>query len=441
MPQRPEFLERGRPVRLQSFLSRSGLSSRRGAEEMIEQGRVAVNGRTVTVMGTTVRPGVDRVELDGEEVRVAPVTWIALHKPRGYVTTRTDPFDRPTVYDLLPEKYHGLFHVGRLDRDSEGILLLTNDGETANRLLHPSHGATKEYEVVITGKPADATLRRLVEGVELEDGVARAESAKLLGPAGSGLSRLRLVLREGRKREVRRMLEAVGHPVTSLVRRRFGPVTLAELPKGRYRVVAAEELAGAGEPRSRRGRSAAAPDAEARPAARKTKPASAGARPAARKTKPAGAEARPAARKTKPAAAGAGPAAPGAKPRGRKSGAGGEPRPAAGGGRTPAGAPSPAGRSGQDRERPPAPGGRRPAGRPTGGEGPAGEHPGGRKPGAPARGSKPGPAARRPDRHGDDGGGDSRGRRSPGGRSGGSGGPRTRGGSGRPGRKRPGGDA
>ena len=251
MARQPGFLKRGEPVRLQAFLARSGISSRRGAEEMITHGRIAVNGKTVTAMGMTVVPGVDRVAVDGEEVKVAPTTWLALHKPTGYVTTRSDPFDRRTVYDLLPEKYHGLFHVGRLDRDSEGLLLLTNDGELANRFLHPSFGITKEYDVVAKGKPTDAALRKLVEGVELEDGMAQAESAKLLGPAGNGLSRLKLVLREGKKREVRRMLAALGHEVTRLVRRRFGPIELGELPKGKYRVVQPDELSHVRTPPSR----------------------------------------------------------------------------------------------------------------------------------------------------------------------------------------------
>ena len=246
---RPGFLKRGERIRLQSFLARSGVSSRRAAEEMITHGRIAVNGKTVTAMGVQVVPGVDRVDVDGEEVKVAPTTWLALHKPTGYVTTRTDPFGRDTVYDLLPEKYHGLFHVGRLDRDSEGLLLLTNDGELANRFLHPSFGITKEYDVIVTGKPSDAVLRQLVEGVELEDGVAKAESAKLVGPAGNGQSRVKMVLREGKKREVRRMLEAVGHEVTRLVRRRFGPIDLAELPQGKWRIVAPEELSHVREPR------------------------------------------------------------------------------------------------------------------------------------------------------------------------------------------------
>jgi 23S rRNA pseudouridine2605 synthase len=246
---RPGFLKRGERIRLQSFLARSGVSSRRAAEEMITHGRIAVNGKTVTAMGVQVVPGVDRVDVDGEEVKVAPTTWLALHKPTGYVTTRTDPFGRDTVYDLLPEKYHGLFHVGRLDRDSEGLLLLTNDGDLANRFLHPSFGITKEYDVIVAGKPSDAVLRQLTEGVELEDGIAKAESAKLVGPAGNGQSRVKMVLREGKKREVRRMLAAVGHEVTRLVRRRFGPIDLAELPPGKWRIVAPEELAHVREPK------------------------------------------------------------------------------------------------------------------------------------------------------------------------------------------------
>jgi 23S rRNA pseudouridine2605 synthase len=248
---RPGFLKRGEKVRLQTFLARSGVSSRRAAEEMITHGRIAVNGETVTAMGVQVVPGVDRVEVDGEEVKVAPTTWLALHKPKGYVTTRTDPFGRETVYALLPEKYHSLFHVGRLDRDSEGLLLLTNDGDLANRFLHPSFGITKEYDVIVTGKPSDAVLRQLVEGVELEDGIAKAESAKLVGPAGNGQSRLKLVLREGKKREVRRMMTALGHDVMRLVRRRFGPIDLAELPSGKWRIVAPEELSHVRDPQQR----------------------------------------------------------------------------------------------------------------------------------------------------------------------------------------------
>ncbi|HEX6368007.1 MAG TPA: pseudouridine synthase [Longimicrobium sp.] len=304
----PGFLKRGEPVRLQSFLARSGIASRRAAEEMITHGRIAVNGETVTAMGQTVVPGIDRVEVDGEEVKVAPTMWLALHKPKGYVTTRIDPYDRRTVYDLLPDKYHGLFHVGRLDRDSEGLLLLTNDGELANRFLHPSYGITKEYDVVATGKPTDAALRQLVEGVELEDGVAHAESAKLMGPAGNGLSRLKLVLREGKKREVRRMLAALGHEVTRLVRQRFGPIELGELPKGKYRIVQPEELSHVRTPatKTKARDTHGAYDAE-KPRARS------GARPAAARTRPAADDGERRPRGKAPAAEGRAPARAGAR--------------------------------------------------------------------------------------------------------------------------------
>jgi 23S rRNA pseudouridine2605 synthase len=281
MAKQPGFLKRGESLRLQAFLSRSGLASRRAAEEMIEHGRVKVNGAEVTAQGTRVVAGVDRVELDGVEVKVAPTTWLALHKPTGYVTTRQDPFGRRTVYELIPDKFHGLFHVGRLDRDSEGLLLLTNDGDLANRFLHPSFGITKEYDVIASGKPTDAALRQLVEGVELEDGVAQAESARLIGPAGNGQSRLKLVLREGKKREVRRMLEAVGHPVLRLVRRRFGPIDLGELPEGKWRVVQPEELV-------------QVRDAQASPKGARRTPAAEAEAPKAKRVRSAEAEDRPA---------------------------------------------------------------------------------------------------------------------------------------------------
>jgi len=235
----------GEPVRLQVFIARAGIASRRAAEEMISAGRVWVNGDVVTSPGTKVIPGVDRVEVDGEPVSAATETlWVALHKPKGYVTTRHDPYGRKTIYTLLPPKLHHLFHVGRLDRDSEGILLLTNDGPGANRFLHPRFGVTKEYLVDVVGRPPSEALRRLVAGVELEDGVARAESVDRLHQVDMDVWRIRVVLREGKKREVRRMLDAVGHPVRRLIRRRFGPVELGELPAGKWRVISPTELRG-----------------------------------------------------------------------------------------------------------------------------------------------------------------------------------------------------
>lgn len=238
-------------MRLQKFLSRAGVASRRHAEEMIAAGRVRVNGSVVSEMGSKVDPERDRVEVDGKRVGVQEATWIALYKPAGYVTTRSDPRGRPTVYDLLPDAYHGLFHVGRLDWASEGLLLLTNQGDVAHRLLHPSFEIERVYDAVVTGELSRAMLARLTEGVELEDGLARAERAELRSTKRPGQSAARLVLREGRNREVRRMFAALGFPVKRLVRRRYGPIELGRMKPGEWRVLASGETARLG--RSGRG--------------------------------------------------------------------------------------------------------------------------------------------------------------------------------------------
>ncbi|HUG42198.1 MAG TPA: pseudouridine synthase [Longimicrobiales bacterium] len=235
--------------RLQKYLARSGVASRRGAEDMIRAGRVRVNGAVVREMGVKVAPS-DRVEVDGAEVEPERRRWVALHKPSGYVTTREDPQGRPTVYDLLPARFHTLFHVGRLDLDSEGLLLLTNEGEVANRLMHPSHQVDRVYVVDVIGVPAAATLRRLRMGVPLEDGPARAHRVEVVASQGAqgghgaeDHARLRVTMREGRKREVRRLLDAVGHPVRRLVRVRLGPIDLGDLPAGEWRELRSEEVA------------------------------------------------------------------------------------------------------------------------------------------------------------------------------------------------------
>jgi len=242
MPPKGKHHAHSEEVRLQIYLARAGIASRRHSEELIAEGRVTVNGETVTAPGTRVRPGTDQVVVDGEPVIEQPTTWIALHKPRGYVTTRIDPYGRKTVYELIPEKYQGLFHVGRLDRDSEGVLLLTNDGELANRMLHPSFGVTKEYWADVEGKPTSDALHQLTEGVEVEGESFRAESVRRLHQVDDNVFRLEVVLREGKKREVRRMLDAVGHPVKRLSRRRFGPISVGELPMGKWRIVPPAEL-------------------------------------------------------------------------------------------------------------------------------------------------------------------------------------------------------
>ena len=234
--------------RLQKYLARSGVSSRRGAEDMIRAGRVRVNGSVVREMGVKVVAS-DRVEVDGRPVEPERITWVLLHKPSGYVTSREDPQGRPTVYDLLPGELHTLFHVGRLDLDSEGLLLLTNEGEAANRLMHPSHEVDRVYLVDVVGIPDRDTLRRLRHGVELDDGIARVNRAEVeaseraRGGAGAeDHARVRVTMREGRKREVRRLFDAVGHPVRRLVRVRLGPIELGTLPRGKWRELRDDEV-------------------------------------------------------------------------------------------------------------------------------------------------------------------------------------------------------
>lgn len=229
-------------MRLQKYLSRAGVASRRAAEALIVSGRVRVNGQVVTELGVKVDPERDEVAVDGRRVRLARPVWIALHKPTGYVSTRKDPEGRPTIYDLLPEKYHGLFYVGRLDLNSEGLLLLTNQGDVAHRLMHPSYEIERVYDVVVRGEVGDEAIARLREGVELEDGIARAERVKLRRPPQQGTSRLVLTLKEGRNREVRRMLRAVGHGVIRLRRIRYGPVKLGGLESGAWRRLRREEV-------------------------------------------------------------------------------------------------------------------------------------------------------------------------------------------------------
>lgn len=230
-------------VRLQKFLSQAGVASRRAAETLMQEGRVRVNGAPATELGVKVDPERDVVEVDGRRIEPATPVWIALHKPRGYVTTRHDPEGRSTVYALLPAEHHTLFHVGRLDLDSEGLLLLTNDGDTAERLQHPRYEVERVYEVEIDGVLADPTHRLLLRGVELEDGPARVLALERLTTARGGRERWSVTLREGRNREVRRLFDAVGHRVQRLKRVRFGPIELGRLKSGEWRQLLPAEVA------------------------------------------------------------------------------------------------------------------------------------------------------------------------------------------------------
>jgi len=218
------------------------VASRRRAEDLIRAGRVRVNGTTVTAMGVKIEPGRDVVEVDGREVRWSGrKVYYLLYKPSGYVTTLYDPQGRPKVTDLLKGVKERVFPVGRLDYDTEGLLLLTNDGELNLRLTHPRYGVAKTYRALVKGVPGRQALHKLATGVKLEDGMTAPAEVKLLR-SGKDTSILELTLREGRKREVRRMCSAVGHPVLRLKRTKMAFLTLEGLRPGEYRPLTGEEV-------------------------------------------------------------------------------------------------------------------------------------------------------------------------------------------------------
>ncbi|GHH64316.1 pseudouridine synthase [Promicromonospora soli] len=229
-------------VRLQKVLAQAGLGSRRASEELIANGHVEVDGQLVTELGVRIDPATAVVHVDGLRIQLdqAKVT-IALNKPLGVVSTMDDPKGRPTVADLIKNREERLFHVGRLDADSEGLLLLTNDGELANRLSHPKYEIAKTYLVTVEGEVYPRTGRELLKGVELDDGIAKMDAVHVLQQI-DGFAMLEVVLHEGRNRIVRRMFDAVGHPVTRLVRTRIGPIPLGDLKPGRTRVLGRTEL-------------------------------------------------------------------------------------------------------------------------------------------------------------------------------------------------------
>ncbi len=273
--------ERIVPMRLQKFLARAGAASRRGSENLMTAGRVTVNGEVVTELGSKVDPLVDKVAVDGIPVTLAagPVT-IMLHKPAGYVTTMSDPHGRHTVAELVPtDRYPGLYPIGRLDFDTTGLLLFSTDGELGNGLLHPRHHVAKRYLALVNGRPTPAELARLEAGIQLDDGmtapakasvvegeeerralavlevppavpdhepngsVPSAQRAAILRKRSQKRAVVRVVLREGRKRQVKRMLAAIKHGVLALHRDSFGPIELGDLPRGEWRELTAEEVA------------------------------------------------------------------------------------------------------------------------------------------------------------------------------------------------------
>ena len=251
-------------IRLQKILSAAGIASRRAAESLMQEGRVTVNGRTVTELGTKADPGTDDVRVDGRRVRpVEHRRYILLYKPRGYISTRADPQQRPTVIDLLSKggvrEY--VYPVGRLDYDSEGLLLLTSDGDLAARLTHPRHGVAREYHVRVRGVPDRHALARLSRGLVLEGrrtSPATVTLEKVIAGDDGEQAVLSFVIREGRNRQVRDMCDAIGHPVVRQKRVRIGPISDDRIRPGEFRDLTDREIAllkraASHEPRGRRG--------------------------------------------------------------------------------------------------------------------------------------------------------------------------------------------
>jgi pseudouridine synthase len=231
-------------IRLQKIISQAGVASRRAAEKLIEEGRVTVNGETVREMGTKADPTRDDIRVDGRRIKSAERSrYILLNKPAGYVTTRSDPQRRRTVIDLLHGVKEYVYPVGRLDYDTQGILLLTNDGDLAAKLTHPRHEVDRTYEAYVSGMPDDEAIERLRRGIPLDGRRTRPADVVLVNEGrrvGAGV--LIITIREGRNRQVRRMLEAVGHPVQSLRRIRFGPLGDSGLKPGEWRDLSEVEV-------------------------------------------------------------------------------------------------------------------------------------------------------------------------------------------------------
>ena len=226
--------------RLQRLLASAGFGSRRQCEELIEEGRVAIDGQIVTKLGTTVDPEVNKVHVDGTLLKKRKLIYYAVNKPVGLVTTNRDPHGRHRVIDLVPPDER-VFPVGRLDRNSEGLILLTNDGELAQRLTHPKFGVRKVYRVTVAGKVDSETMKQMRKGIYIAEGFVRVEGAKLI-KSRSRSTEMEIVLREGKNREIRRILARLGHKVQHLRRIAIGPLRLGDIPPGAYRVVRREEV-------------------------------------------------------------------------------------------------------------------------------------------------------------------------------------------------------
>jgi len=227
--------------RLQKVLAAAGLGSRRQCEELITAGRVEVDRRVVTELGTRVDPAKQQVRVDGEALHTAKLEYFALNKPSGVLCTNRDPSGRTRAVDLVPARGARLFTIGRLDLHSDGLILVTNDGDLANGLMHPRYEVEKTYEALVAGSPSGDDIKQLLTGVWLSDGRIKAKAAKKLKRQGDSVW-LRIVLCEGKNREIRRMLAKLGHKVMRLRRTAIGPVRLDRLPKGKSRKLALAEI-------------------------------------------------------------------------------------------------------------------------------------------------------------------------------------------------------
>jgi pseudouridine synthase len=224
--------------RLQKILSQAGVASRRASERLMVEGRVTVNGQTVVELGSRADAARDDIRVDGRRIKIPDRhRYLLVNKPRGYVTTRSDPQKRPTVLDLIPGVTEYVYPVGRLDYDSEGLLLLTNDGDLAARLTHPRHGVPRVYEATVLGAPDEHDRRRLEKGVTIDGQRTGPAEVETIAPG-----RLRITVREGRNRQVRKMCDAIGHPVTQLRRIAIGPIRDSRLRTGQWRELTADEI-------------------------------------------------------------------------------------------------------------------------------------------------------------------------------------------------------
>ena len=229
-------------MRLEKFLSESGVASRRDAKKHISDGRVSVNGERVLIPGTHIAPQQDEITFDGEPIRGKPKPiYLMLNKPAGYVTTVRDERGRPTVMALVSDISERIYPVGRLDLDTEGLLLMTNDGDFAHRILHPSHETEKTYFAWVAGHPNRQAIQRLREGIEIEDGITASVQVNQIGRR-EGESQFKVIIHEGRKRQIRRMFHAIGHEVIYLQRVRIGSLSLGRLPIGEYRPLTPTEI-------------------------------------------------------------------------------------------------------------------------------------------------------------------------------------------------------